>query len=101
MMLGVVTAAGAVQAAPHGSCDDMVARFDAYLKAHPNATAPLRQSVSAQLTHQPTREDIEKAIMEGRKHLYDLLAKAKTQQAANNVLGCRATLAGVKWMIGP
>jgi len=34
----------------------MVAKFDAYLKAHPNATAPLRQSVSAQLRIKPRKE---------------------------------------------
>jgi hypothetical protein len=100
-MLALALAAGVAQAAPSGSCDDMVAKFDAYLKAHPNATGALPQSVDAQLTYQPSRESLEKAEKEGRAHLYDLLAKAKTQQSAGDESGCRATLTEVQWMLQP
>ncbi len=62
----VALAASAAQAAPSASCGEMVSHLDAYLKAHPNATGDLRQSVGAQLMHQPTRESIEKAKMELR-----------------------------------
>ncbi|HXT08402.1 MAG TPA: hypothetical protein VN715_15890 [Roseiarcus sp.] len=98
--VGAILAGGA-QAAPAGSCDDMVARFDAYLKAHPNATGALPQSVGAQLMHQPTRESIDKAKKQGRAHLEALLAKAKAEQQAKDESGCQATLAEVKWMLQP
>ncbi len=93
--------AGAAQAAPGRTCDEMVSRFDAYLKTHPNATADLRQSVDAQLMHQPTRESLELARKEGRQHLLDLLAKAKAEQRAHDESGCRATLSEVRWMMKP
>ena len=72
-MLVMALAASAAQAAPKGSCDEMVAHLDAYLKVHPNATGELRQSVDAQLMHQPTRESVEKAKMQSRDHLVELL----------------------------
>ena len=93
--------AGAAQGAPAGSCDDMVARFDAYLKAHPNATGGLPQSVGAQLMHQPTRDSLDKAKKQGRAHLQALLAKARAEQQAKDESGCQATLAEVQWMLQP
>lgn len=99
-LIGAVFAGGA-QAAPAGSCDDEVARFDAYLKSHPNATGTLPQSKAAQLTYQPSRAQVENAIKEGRQHLRDLLAKAKAQQKAGEEEGCRATLKEVMWMVQP
>jgi len=100
-MLVMALAASAAQAAPKGSCDEMVAHLDAYLKVHPNATGELRQSVDAQLMHQPTRESVEKAKMQSRDHLVELLAKAKAEQGAGKERECRATLAEVKWMLHP
>jgi hypothetical protein len=99
-LFGVAFVGGA-QAAPVGSCDDDVAKFDAYLKTHPNATGTLPQTTSAQLTYQPSRAQVEKAIKEGRQHLYDLLNKAKEQQKAGEEEGCRATLKEVMWMVQP
>jgi hypothetical protein len=99
-VVGAALVVGA-RAAPAGSCDDMVAKFDAYLKTHPDATGTLRQTKSAQLTYQPSRDSVEKAIKEGRQHLYDLLAKAKEQQKVHDESGCQATLAEVKWMLEP
>lgn len=99
----LVAAASAARAwaAPAGSCDDMVARFDAYLKAHPHATGTLPQTNSAQLTYQPSRAEVHKAEREGRAHLYDLLAKAKAEQKAHEESACQGTLAEVKWMLAP
>jgi len=101
VLVASVLVASAAAAAPSGSCDDDVAKFDAYLKTHPNATGTLPQSTSAQLTYQPSREEVEKAIKEGRQRLYDLLAKAKAQQKAGEEEGCRATLKEVMWMVQP
>jgi hypothetical protein len=100
-MLAVLLVASAARAAAPGTCDDEVAKFDAYLKTHPNATGTLRQTKSAQLTYQPSKADVEKAIKEGRQHLFDLLNKAKEQQAAHDENGCRATLKEVMWMVQP
>jgi hypothetical protein len=95
----IALVAGAAQAAPIASCGEMVSHLDAYLMAHPNATGDLRQTVDAQLMHQPTRESVEKAKMESRDHLVELLASAKAHQAAGEERKCRSTLAEVKWML--
>jgi hypothetical protein len=99
IVLVVALAAGAAQAAPNASCDEMVAQLDAFLKAHPGATGVLPQTVGAQLMHQPTRESIARAKQESREHVVDLLAKAKAQQSAGQAQQCRATLAEVEWML--
>jgi hypothetical protein len=93
--------AGGARAAPPGSCDDMVASFDAYLKAHPNATGALPQTVGAQLMHQPTAASLAAAKKQGRAHLEALLAKAKAEQKAHDEGACRATLGEVRWMLKP
>jgi hypothetical protein len=100
-VLVVALAASAAQAAPDASCDETVARLDAFLKAHPGATGVLPQTVGAQLMHQPTRESIARAKQESREHVVDLLAKAKAQQSAGQAQRCRATLAEVEWMLQP
>lgn len=100
-MLVVALTAGAAQAAPDASCDDTVARLDAFLKAHPGATGALPQTVGAQLTHQPTRQSLAEAEQASREHVVGLLAKAKAQQSAGEEQACRATLAEVQWMLQP
>jgi hypothetical protein len=100
-VLVVTLAASAAQAAPNASCDEMVARLDAFLKAHPGATGVLPQTVDAQLMHQPTRQSVERAKQESREHVVGLLAKAKAQQSAGEAQKCRATLAEVEWMLQP
>jgi hypothetical protein len=99
--LAVLFVLNAVEAAAAGFCDDDVTKFDTYLKAHPNATGTLPQTTSAQLMHQPSRTEVEKAIKQGRQHLRDLLAKAKAQQKAGEEDGCRSTLKEVMWMARP
>lgn len=99
-LIGAAIAGGA-RAAPPGSCDDMVARFDAYLKTHPNATGALPQTVGAQLMHQPTTAAIAAAKKKGRAHLEDLLDKAKAEQKAHDESACQATLSEVRWMLKP
>jgi hypothetical protein len=101
---GFVLAVAWLAAAPasaSGSCDDMVAGLDAFLKAHPSATGALPQTTAAQLMHQPTRDSVAKAKMASREHIVGLLAKAKAQQAAGDARGCQATLAEVRWMLQP
>jgi hypothetical protein len=99
--LAIAAACGAAAAAQGGSCDEMVAGFDAFLKSHPNATGALTQTVDAQRRHQPTRDSVEKAEKQGRAHLYDLLATAQKQQQAGDEAGCLSTLAEIKWMLQP
>jgi len=93
--------AGAAEAAPDVNCDEMVARLDAYLKAHPNATGALRQTTGAQLMHQPTRQSVDEAKKQARENLVALLAKAKAAQSAGDEKGCLASLAEAQWMLLP
>jgi hypothetical protein len=97
-VLVVALAASAAQAA---SCDETVARLDAFLKSHPGATGALPQTVGAQLMHQPTRQSIAQAKRESRDYVVELLAKAKAQRSAGGEQKCRATLAEVEWMLQP
>jgi hypothetical protein len=100
-VLVVALAASAAQAAPNASCDEMVARLDAFLKVHKGVTGALPQTVGAQLMHQPTRQSVAQAKQESREHVVALLARAKAQQSAGEAQKCRATLAEVEWMLQP
>jgi hypothetical protein len=99
-VLGVAFGAHSALAAP-SSCADRVSGLQSYLNAHPDASGTARQTKDAQLMHQPTRESVAKAKQESRENLVAMLAKAKAEQGAGDDKGCRATLAGVAWMLKP
>ncbi len=103
ILVGVMLtgASAAVAAPPHKSCAEMVSGLDSFLRAHPQVTGTERQTKDAQLNHQPTRESVAKAEEKSRADLVAMLAKAKLQQGAGDIEGCRATLAEIEWMLAP
>src|SRR4051812_13257105 len=96
--LVLVLSAAPAAAAP-ASCAHSIARAQAYLATHPQASGTRRQTVDAQLMHQPTQASVAKARQDSRMGLMDLLTQARSQQRAGDEAGCRATLADVMRML--
>jgi hypothetical protein len=99
--LALALTAQAAAAAPPASCAHSIERAEAYLAAHPEASGTRRQTVDAQLMHQPTQAAVAKAKQESREGLAGLLTKARSQQRAGDLAGCEATLADVMRMLAP
>jgi hypothetical protein len=83
------------------TCDAMIADLRGWLDAHPHVSGTARQTVDAQLQHQPTAASVAKAKMESRDHLVELLGEAQRRQRGGDMAGCEATLADVERMIKP
>ena len=83
------------------SCEVMVSDLGAWLDAHPQVAGTARQTVAAQLQHQPTRDSVAQAKSMSREHLVELLGKAKAQQQAGDMRGCETTLKDVERMLRP
>jgi hypothetical protein len=83
------------------SCSDMVSQAETWLAAHPDKAGTGRQTVDAQLQHQPTRESVTHAKMDSRGHLAASLTKANAMQAAGDEAGCAKSFAAVAWMLKP
>jgi len=102
-ILAVVVALvpAAAFAAPTPRCTAMVADVRAWLDAHPHVSGTQRQTVAAQLMHQPTAASVAKAKMESRDHIVELLGDAEAKQRSGDMAGCEATLADVERMLKP
>jgi hypothetical protein len=101
LLIVVLAGANAVAAPAPMSCDAMVAGLQSFLQAHPQISGTRRQTKTAQLNHQPTRDSVAKAEQESRENLVAMLAKARAQQGAGDMKGCLATLAEIEWMLKP
>jgi len=102
-ILAVVVALvpAAAFAAPPERCTAMVADVRAWLDAHPHVSGTQRQTVAAQLMHQPTALSVAKAKMESRDHIVELLGDAQAKQRSGDMAGCEATLDEVERMLRP
>jgi hypothetical protein len=88
-------------AADPARCNAMVAEVRSWLDAHPHISGTRRQTVDAQLQHQPTAASIAKAKMESRDHIVELLGDAEMLQRSGDMAGCEAKLADVERMLAP
>jgi hypothetical protein len=96
----VILVPAAAWAAPP-PCAAMIADVRAWLDAHPHVAGTRRQTVAAQLQHQPTAASVAKAKMESRDHIVELLGDAEAQQRSGDMAGCEATLGDVERMLKP
>jgi hypothetical protein len=84
-----------------GPCTSDIAAFEAAIRnsqGNPLAGLTARQSVGAQLEHQPTPASVEQAEARLQKRFDAAMARAKRYDAQGNRLGCTRELAKAKRM---
>lgn len=97
VFVGFLAAAllGGASTAYSGPCTDQIAALEQQVKALPAGpkTGPtFSQTLGAQLHHQPTPEDVERAQKAGRKEADAALKTAEQADAAGNASACNAAL---------
>ena len=96
-----ITLAGAVlslsiASAHAGPCTSAIAQFERALRQSgndPGAGPTARQSVGAQLGHQPTPSSVKRAEARAQTNFAGALARAKRLDARGNRSGCKRALA--------
>lgn len=101
VFVGIMAAAllGGASTAYSGPCTDQIAALEQQVKALPAGpkTGPtFSQTLGAQLHHQPTPEDVERAQKAGRKEADAALKSARKADNAGNASACNAALEEAK-----
>jgi hypothetical protein len=99
-LVGALLGLTAVHASA-GPCTSDIAAFEAAIansKDNPLAGLTARQTVGAQLEHQPTPGSVEQAEARLQKRFAATMARAKRYDAQGNRLGCTRELAKAKRM---
>ena len=84
-----------------GPCTSDIAQFEAAIaqsKGNPYAGLSARQTIGADLNHQPTQADVAQAQARLKQRFAAAMARAKRYDAHGNRLGCTRELAKAKRM---
>jgi hypothetical protein len=84
-----------------GPCSSDIAQFEAAIRAskdNPFAGLMARQSVNAQLEHQPTPESVQQANERLKSQFSATMARAKRLDARGDRTGCKGALDAAKNM---
>ena len=85
-----------IASAHAGPCTSAIAQFEQTLRQsgnQPDAGPTARQSVGAQLGHQPTPSSVKRAEERAQTNFAGALARAKRLDARGNRSGCKRALA--------
>jgi hypothetical protein len=88
-------------AAQAGPCSEDIAQFEAAIRqsaGNPNAGLTARQSVGAQLEHQPTPQSVERAQSQLQAKFAAAMARAKLLDSRGDSTGCNRALSRAKRM---
>jgi hypothetical protein len=88
-----------IASAHAGPCTSAIAQFEQALRQSgniPDAGPTARQSIGAQLGHQPTPSSVKRADERAQTKFATSLARAKRLDARGNRSGCRRALAEAK-----
>jgi hypothetical protein len=86
---------GTASAAVAGPCTEQIAQLEQYIRqtaSNPALGPSARQTVSAQLRHQPTRRSVEAANMDAKAMAEAELMTARHDDAAGDAKGCADAL---------
>ena len=90
-----------VASAHAGPCSNQIAQFEQALRqsaGNPNAGPFARQTIGAQLGHQPTPGSVKQAEARAQASFEAALARAKRLDARGNRAGCSKALAAARQM---
>jgi len=85
-----------IASAHAGPCTSAIAQFEQALRQSgndPDAGPTARQTIGAQLGHQPTPSSVKRADQQAQTNFAAALARAKRLDARGNRSGCRRALA--------
>ena len=85
-----------IASAHAGACTSAIAQFERGLRQSandPGAGPTARQSIGAQLSHQPTPSSVKRAEERAQTNFAGALARAKRLDARGNRSGCKRALA--------
>jgi hypothetical protein len=100
---GTIIVAGAVAPAIAGPCGEEIARIEPLARggdSAPNVGPTSRQSVGAQLHHQPTRQSVEQAEKRANTKVLDVLDRAKALDREGKEEDCMKTVQEAKDLLG-
>jgi hypothetical protein len=100
ILVSCLVVATSVAIAHAGPCSSEIEKIEK-LVANPNSgIAPTaRQTVGAQLNHQPTPQSVARAEQKADAHYDEVLSKAKALDAANNS-DCKKVVDDLKLLVG-
>src|SRR5262245_61044967 len=100
IFVGGLFLATSVACAHAGPCSSEISKIEQAV-ANPNSgIAPMaRQTVGAQLSHQPTPQSVARAEQKADTHYDEVLSKAKSLDAANNP-DCAKVVTELKLLVG-
>jgi hypothetical protein len=82
-----------IASAHAGPCTAAIAQFEQALRQSGDAGPTARQSIGAQLGHQPTPSSVKRAEERAQTNFAGALARAKRLDARGNRSGCKRALA--------